>query len=738
MVAAKSGASIGFSDPRLLKRLLPALHLEGSTATVMESLARSAGVALTRTGPKGWRITPQAVTAEAPAPTPVAPPASSVAPLVVQASKRNQRLADYPAELVTVSSEALGRYGAAPDTAALIANVPILTSTDWGAGHEKLFLRAIADSSFTGTRPTLVGEYLGDQSLTSDAPDPDLRLYDIASVEVLAGPQGTLYGAGALAGLIRIEPKAPALNDFGGSMWLGGSSTAHGANGGDVGGVLNIPLVEDRLALRVVGYGAQDGGYIDDLERGLNNVNRVDTRGGRVALRWTPGGDWTIDLGGVAQRIDSRDAAYTDPGEPPLTRSSSIAQPAYDLFLSGNLTVAGRIGGVDVRSTTGVVRQSLGEQFEASLIGHTAVQFNDDEAPEQMTQEVRLSGSSRTTSWVLGASYLARWETLGRDYGSVGDPASIAALHDRTSELTGYGEVSQKITGGISATVGLRYAMERQTGGGVSGQGLNRLVGGVQTSIDADERHLLPSVALTYQLAPGATLFVRDGSGFRSGGLTPSSMVERYASDRITTVEVGVRRSALGADRIAVSLTGAYSQWRDIQADVLNGIGLPEIANIGDGRVYSLDAATAVKIVEGLSFTASGFLASSRLDPSPTLVQPGADSLPDVARNGDAASLDYQGRLGETRSWKAGVRVQHIGPSVVGAGRLDRLQGDYTTVAFGGGVRFGATNLLLNISNLLDSHAQAFAIGAPVGALLDSEVTPIRPRTIRIGLQYDF
>jgi outer membrane receptor protein involved in Fe transport len=749
-LAEKTGASIGASDPRLLAFPLPAVHLQGSPDDLVADLARRAGVTAVQTGPDGWRIEPHAAPPPPKTPPPTRDAPTTVTEIVVPATKRAQPVGDYPAEIVQVTGADLGRFGAAPDTGALTAQVPILTSTDWGAGQEKLFLRGISDSSFTGTSPALVGEYLGDQPLTYDAPDPDLRLYDVQSVAVMAGPQGTLYGAGALGGLIRIEPNAPVLDSFGGSTWLGGTNTAHGGSGGDVGGVVNLPLVEDRLALRVVGYAAEDPGYIDDTGEAQADVNRVDTRGGRATLRWALDDIWRIDLGVVAQRIDNHDASYVDVGGPPLTRTSTIAQPSHNLFLSESLTVVGRIGDIEVRSTTGVVDQSLGERFEALRPGGLFDQYNDAARPELLSQETRLSHSTTTMSWVVGVSYVASWDADVRDYGWPEAPSQIGVLHDRSNELTGYGEATRKVGGGVSVTFGARYASVRQSGDAIDDSSpfmtLTSLVAAptllaprVRNSVSGSEQHLLPSAALSYDVARGATLYVRYGQGFRPGGMTLGSADERFTSDRLSTLETGVRRGTGGVDRVALSLTGALSQWRNIQADLLNGQGMPEIANIGNGRISSVDASVAVRIVAGLTLNASGFLQSSRLDPPSALAEEGdADTLPNVARNGGALALDYRGRMIDGRPWEAGVRVQHVGPSVVGIGPLlDRTQGDYTTVALGGGVRFGAAELVLNVSNLLDCHGDAFAIGAPIGALSVSDITPVRPRTVRLGVRYD-
>ncbi|HLY87478.1 MAG TPA: TonB-dependent receptor, partial [Acetobacteraceae bacterium] len=734
-LAERYGVSIGAADSRLLAIPLPPLHLRGSPAEMLARIDRVAKVSAVRLAPGVWRIVRLP-----PVPRPITPPSPVMTTIIVEASKRRERLEDDPVEIVSLRGSDLGRYALSPDTGALSGLVPILISTDWGAGRNKLFLRGIADSSFTGSSPALVGEYLGDQRLTYSAPDPDLRLYDVSRVEVLAGPQGTLYGAGSLGGLIRIEPNSPLPGQFGGAGWLGLSATAHGGVGGDFGGVINVPLAGDRLALRAVGYAASDAGYIDDPGRGLKNINRTRTRGGRLALRWAMGDGWSVDLIGVAQRIDNRDAPYADPDGPPLTHFSMIAQPSYNLFLSGSVVVAGHIGGLSVRSTTGIVHQSLGERFAALRPGAIINLFDEREHPSLLSQETRISGASDHANWVLGAAYLSNINSEARDYGRPDGPTPIARLRERMREFTVYGQVTRRLVGPLSATIGGRYAHDRLSGETFdNAMPFIRLLAPNIRAVST-EHHLVPSVSLSYAMSGGAIVFLRYETGFRPGGLTIASTAQRYAGDHIATTELGVRRGASGDDRFAFSLTAAISRWHDIQADILDGIGMPKIANIGDGRVDSLDATCDVRIMQGLRLGLAGFVARSRLSPTEDLAAGGdATTLPNVAKNGGTVTLDYRHDDSRNRSWQAGVRVQHVGPSVLGVGpALARRQSDYTTMALDAGVQILGTELSLGITNLLDSRKYVFAVGTPFAALIERDVTPLRPRTVRLALGYKF
>jgi iron complex outermembrane receptor protein len=349
-IGALAGVSIATSDPALLNGSGRAIRLNGTAEAALKALLKGTQARAVPIGSNGWRIVARVRTVERPIAN---KPETSPAPeIVVLGSKRDRPLADYPASITMIDCAELVRFGSAPDTNALARIDPTIQSTHLGPGRDKLFLRGIADSSFNGSGAALVGIYVNDLRLTYNAPDPALRFYDADRIEILEGPQGTLYGAGSMAGLVRITPHAPELNAASGEAWIGGTLTAYGSPGGDVGGIANIPLVRDRVALRVVGYAARDGGYIDDAMRG-RDVNRTNTVGGRATLRAAVGDEWTLDVGGIVQDIRNRDAQYAERDQPILTRASIAAQPSSNLLRAGDIVLTGSIGSVNVTSTTG-------------------------------------------------------------------------------------------------------------------------------------------------------------------------------------------------------------------------------------------------------------------------------------------------------------------------------------------------------------------------------------------------
>ena len=312
-------------DASLWTRPVRGLSGRYTPAEAFRRLLANSGATAVLVGPGSWRIRTAAPPRRPPrVAVPVVAPAPTEAPLIiVTASKRDLQLKDFPGSVAIVDGSEL-TFGGTPGTDALLSRLATVSSTYLGAGRNKLFIRGIADSSFTGPTQATVGQYFGDLRLSYNAPDPDLQLYDVSSVEVLEGPQGTLYGAGSLGGIIRVVPNAPKLDKVSASATMGVSAIQHGDPGGDGSAVINLPLAADRIGLRLVGYGESDGGYIDNPSRNKKDINRTTIFGGRATLRFALGDGWTVDLGGIFQRNHGDDSQYSEKGGQRLTRSSPV------------------------------------------------------------------------------------------------------------------------------------------------------------------------------------------------------------------------------------------------------------------------------------------------------------------------------------------------------------------------------------------------------------------------------
>ena len=294
----------------------------------------------------------------------------SVEKVVVTAQKREQAAIDVPASVATVNAERLSRSGAVrlEDYA---AQMPGMSVTAVSRGFSSVVLRGIS----TGiSQPTPGTAFYIDEApigsitayATGSTLTPDLDPYDLRRVEVLKGPQGTLYGAGAVGGLLRYVTQPADTQRLGGMVSIGTHRISEGGNGHEARGSLNLPLVRDKVGLRISVLDRNDAGYIDDPQRGLKDVNKATTRAARVALdvKITP--DWALQAWGLTQRFRAdglgiqdmnliRTAGAADqltPTTGELQHSSTVPEKQGTDFDVFNLTLKGRAGGFDLVSST--------------------------------------------------------------------------------------------------------------------------------------------------------------------------------------------------------------------------------------------------------------------------------------------------------------------------------------------------------------------------------------------------
>ncbi|MGP1353847.1 MAG: TonB-dependent receptor [Parasphingopyxis sp.] len=745
ILSDQADISIALSDPALALRSAPAVRGRMTARQALVRLLENAAARPTLVGDRAWRITP-AVRQRAPIPAPAparalapAPTVVPIEPIVVTGSKRDLLLSNYPGTASVLIGDALNIGVPGRGTEAIVERFATVSSTHSGPGRNKLFIRGIADSSFLGPTQATVGQYLGDMRLNYNASDPNLRLYDIERVEVLEGPQGTLYGAGALGGIIRIVRNPPELDVLALEGSAGVSLTEHGDPSIDGGGMVNIPLAPGRAGLRLIGYGALDGGYIDDLGRDREDVNRVTTYGGRASLRLAPAEGWTMDIGGVFQTIDGRDSQYADRGAPPLTRTSAIAQGYSNDFFMGDVVISHDWDEMRFTSSTGIVHQRLEERFDATRIGGTPMTFDQERRILLVSTENRLASRLHDGfGWVVGASLLHNRVRTERLFGPARGPMDATGVRNAINEGTLFAEISFQPVDRLTVIAGGRFSHAR-----LNGKGLN-----VQAPASAltdpgerSETSVLPSVAAMFELSSESTLVFRAQQGFRPGGLVVrDDFIQRIENDRVTTLEFGVRHGSRESGRFDIAATVAYSRWTDIQADIVDFSGFPTTANIGDGRIYTFDARAGWRPIDGLAFEAGFFVNNSKVDePVSGIVLARTDRLPNVADVGAQLSFHYTRPLSERLTLNLSGTARYDGDSRLGIGPiLGEPQGDVAEAdlyARIGTERYGVS---LGIANLFDTVGNRFAVGTPFALPFRRQVTPLRPRTVRLGFDARF
>lgn len=746
----QAGLTIGVTDPGLASRRTRGVRGRLSVRSALRRLLDGTGAGFVFVDAGSVRIVPGRLSARRRAPRPVAPPARSAPSpaeaveqpvIIVTASKQRTPLDSYSGtvSILTLDPDKSARE-ASRGTSAIIARLPMLTSTSLGPGRDKLFIRGIADSSFNGPSQATVGQYLGDVRLTYNAPDPDLNLYDIGRAEVLEGPQGTLYGTGSLGGIIRLVPNAPELALAAGSMSGGAITTRNGGPGGDFAAMLNLPLWRDRLAVRAVGYGAIDSGYIDDPGRRLTDINRTTSFGGRVAFRFDPGANWSLTLGGALQNIASRDGQYVLRGSPPLTRRSTIRQPFDNDYQLAYASIGKRWPDLELSSTTGIVRHDVDSVFDATRPGTANPSvFEEDIGITLLSHETRLAGGSRRRSWVVGVSGVYDISRIERRLGPPSAAEPITGVRNENSEVALFGQYTMPILPDVSATLGGRLTRARAVG---------MLLGEPEDEARESKRNTIrasPTLALSWQVADRLLGFAHYQQGFRAGGLAvaPSGAVEdsrRFEADSLTMSEVGFRFGRPGRDRFTASATLAAARWSDIQSDLVDVAGLPYTTNIGDGHIYSFEGQVMWEAVPGLTFEASAFVNDSTLSsPEDDFAFADARELPSIARVNARGAATYQTLLARGLGLTIDGALRYVGASQLGIGApLDVAQGDYLEASIGGRMSIGKVGVSLDVSNLGDVKGNRFSYGNPFGLADRNQLTPLRPRSIRVGLDARF
>jgi outer membrane receptor protein involved in Fe transport len=747
-LAEQAGITIGLGDPALAGLRSRPLHGRMPVQAALARLLAGSGYRYEFVDARAVRIlraaAPPARPAAPPRPAPLpprpAPPAPVQPEIIVTASKQGTALDRFAGtvHLLDLRNAEIGRFGV-HGSDAVLDRLPMLASTSLGPGRNKIYIRGVADSSFNGPSQSIVGQYLGDVRLTFNAPDPDLNLYDVARVEILEGPQGTLYGSGALGGILRLVPNPPDLERVSAGVSAGLLSTRHGAGGGDGAVMLNLPLAAGRLALRAVGYGSIDGGYIDDLGRGRRDVNRTSVYGGRANLLLDAGDGWRIEAGALAQFLAGRDGQYAMRGLPPLSRRSALAQPFDNDYQLGEVTIRKRWSGLELVSATGIVRHSLESRFDATGFAGTAGPqlYVETVGITLLTNETRLSQpDARGEGWVAGWSLVHDVDRIRRTLGPPPAPQPIAGVRNDVEEAALFGQYSFALGSRVTFTLGGRLTLSRNVGRALDVSG--------ETEPDRTDFRPSPTAAIGWRPADAVLLYARAQQGFRAGGLAVAgsgsgSATQRFDSDSLTSLEAGFRLGRAGG-LFHLDAAFSFARWAEIQADLIDARGLPYTTNLGNGRIYGVEVNGSWQVTPAFSLDAAAFVNESALS-HPDLAFASAQDrdLPNIPGAGARGAAHFRAALSPSLALALDAALRYVGRSHLGIGApIDLVQGGFVDGQIGGRLDFGRFGLSLDVDNVADARGNRFSFGNPFSVASGLQTTPLRPRTVRIGFEAAF
>ncbi|WP_189338509.1 TonB-dependent receptor domain-containing protein [Sphingobium sp. SCG-1] len=657
----------------------------------------------------------------------VEPPVMQPVDIVVTAQKRRENLADIPLSIAIVQFGPFSSGAMTPSNRDVGFSIEGLATTNLGPGRNRQFIRGVADSPFNGQSQSTVAVQIDDARATFDAPNPDLRLIDMDQVEVLKGPQGPLYGSGAIGGIYHIVTRKPVIDEASGWLRMSAEGVEHGGVTGSLEGVMNMPLIPGRLALRGSAYRVVEPGWIDNAD-GRENSNSTKISGSRLALRWIPSEDWLLDAGMSWQDIDARDSQYIISGREDLTRDSRIAEPTDNDFKMGHVTVEGALGNLRFVSASSIVNQGyeyiLDASDSAAYFGLEGfARFQDSRAYAVLNQEFRLSNETGQ-DWLIGASLL-RATSKGRSIVSdeSGVSRTVETLDRRTTELAVFGEFSRQLAGRLRATLGARL--------------IRTVSRDLTTELEARAKRMLvsPSASLSLPLDEAGIIYLRYARAKRPGGLAASDaeVSGQYAADKVNTLDLGFRRS--GSDgRLSLSGSIYHTRWDRVQSDYLLPNGLVSTRNAGRGAIYGLEADLDWKLGAGIDIAAGTSVQRARLvraDDGSHLKGVALPVVPDLSfRLTASKALAIKGWRG-----RIAARANYVGSASLSFDdALNRPMGNYAVLSSDLYLDKGPWTVAVRLDNALDIRGDSFSFGNPFSIRTQNQLTPLRPRGLEVAI----
>ncbi len=587
------------------------------------------------------------------------PEADAIGPgIIVTAQRREQTLIEVPQSLSVLAGDTLERQEATnfQDYAKL---VPGLNLTQTTPGASRLVLRGIN----TGSTASTVAVYVDDAPFGSSSGlanagvlAGDFDTIDVARIEVLRGPQGTLYGSNALSGVLKFVTQAPQFDAFSARGRGGVEFTRTGGTGYLGNAVVNVPL-GSTLAVRASGYYRRTAGFIDAVGRSGSNINDAESYGGRATALFEPTSRLTARVLGVLQNIDVGSPSTFD-ADPQtlqpvdvatgrrndrLTRFERIEESSSAKYRLVNGTVDYDFGPVTLTSATSystLARPTLGDASNspvrplANLVYAPAapntvgIAFQNDVKTDKFTQEVRLATpTSSFIDFIIGGYYTKENSRItqrfrpftlvsqqfippaitGTPFGDLTEFVFLT-LDSKYEEIAGFGSATVHLGPRFDIELGGRYSHNKQS----SRQFLTQLGGESVIRGNSSENVFTFSVAPRFEINDRTAVYARVAKGYRPGGPNaappgaPADFPFQYNADTLISYEGGVRAET--ADRtFGIDASAYYLDWKDIQilTIVNTSVGLfAANANGQKARSYGAEVTGTIRPTSGLTATA--------------------------------------------------------------------------------------------------------------------------------------
>jgi iron complex outermembrane receptor protein len=732
----------------------------------------------------------------------VAPAAPAIEQIVVTANKRREAARSVANSVTAISGRDLDRRQEV-SLQDIAAQVPGLSLEADDKSAVRIVLRGLNTGSVGVTVASLLDDVPANPSgaLNNAAINsPNFDTYDLQRIEVLRGPQSTLYGATAEGGLVKYVTNPPDTTGYHGGLEAGVDGIPSGGPGGSLKGFINLPLANGKAAIRLDAWNEWIPGYIDNPQTGQSNSNAGQQYGWRASLLLKPIDDLTIRFLAERQTLlsDSIDdiqvvGAANNPAAPPANQLqfvNGLRNPAYFAQPSQNeaavyyASINEDFGWSNLTSITGFTFGKFNSLFDVTSTNvapgtpfgaylgpvygvAAAVDERQNSNTDKFTQEIRLASDDgetflgRKISWLGGVYYTHETETLlqyldTRNLSQLGGaplspPTGGVTLNDALSEWAVFGQADYYFLPSLDLELGGRWSGNAQHS--TAGFACCLLYGLSSTAreIYSNDHDALYSVAPRWHPTDSTMVYARLATGYRPGGPNVpipgiSGLPTSYGPDHTVNYEVGVRQDFLN-HRLTTDITGYYINWRDVQ--ILSLVNTPSgpvgvNGNAGSAVSKGVEWDFTWAPLPGLKLNATGAYTDARLTVNaPGLGGAAGDVLPYVPDLSSSVNADYSWtpldgyRAYVSATWSyVGQRYTSFAPAGQLAESHVRLPG-YNTGAVRAGLERGPYSGEIYINNLGNSHAITYY--ANQGGLNETGLaTIIQPLTIGFVVRAGF
>ena len=698
--------------------------------------------------------------------------------VVVTATKRAESIQEVPTAVTAITGDEIQQQGLAQFTD-YMQLVPGLTQNNSGAaGHGLVILRGLSTGNTQSSStvafviddiPFTANTSAGDSSLIT--PDPDLA--DVERIEVLKGPQGTLYGASALGGIIKIISKQPTTDGFSADVHVDGSTVDHGGNGGGVRASMNIPLVTDVAALRLSAFERTDPGFMKNVETGASDANKTNISGGKALLKIEPTANFNILVSGLIQNLHANAGAQVETNS--ATLAPTYCRYCYAAPVGYIFDTQYRLGGIVMNWTVpfGTLTNALsyGQYKDSQTAENLAFGFINAQLPvspdtvaiatprpsmEKVTEELRFATIRFDNFEGLAGLYFTH-ERSGYDIALTDRvPPSLAAapapfdniLTVNTSplykEYAAFTDLTYYFLPALDFTIGGRIAHDEQSAQ-TDSDGI--LIGpATQTIFSSTENPATYLATLRYRATDYLDTYARFATGYRPGGPQLTSgpgIPASFKPDTTKNYELGAKGRWFDG-RLTSNLAIYYIKWNDIQLNETID-GLTVTGNGGAATSKGVELDMAYLPFRGLSTQLTASYDHAYSDVAvPAVGALSGDTLPFAPRFAAAALADYDFPLTAAVNGNVGATYSYQGsrPTSFSQDPLNlnvQLPG-YGTLNLRAGADWSKYSAQLRINNATDKYAYTTSSVSNIfpGQGVPAQSIVLTPRTLVLEFNAKF